>query len=236
MRVAVLIPFHKEQEKLDKCKAAVLTSKTSGFEIDLCVENDSDTETGFTKTVNRGLKQIVHTGNYAYALVLNQDCYLQPEAIEALFKFMQSHPKCGIAGIKQLSSEDNDQIIHGGTKQAYPAGVHEGGLVSRGDCAKSKKVPWVNGAIMMIRLETLLDTGLLDENMIMFGSDSDISHTMRARGWECWYCAEAVGVHEQIASRGTSEKMQKQLKLDMLYFKDKWISGELFEDLVLELL
>lgn len=245
MNIAVIIPFHKEKEKLEKCLAAVKASKIKTSDsgqfahyIETFVEDDSDKENGFTKTVNDGIRKAMRKSGFSFefALVLNQDCYLHEDAVQNLVSFMEDHPKCAIAGIKQLSSEDNDLIIHGGTRECYPAGVHDGGRVSEKACAKSKKVPWANGAVMMIRMFALEQAGLLDENMKMFGSDADISYTMRSRGWECWYCAEATGVHEQIASRMPNERMAKQLKLDMLYFKDKWISGELYEDLSLEIL
>jgi GT2 family glycosyltransferase len=168
-------------------------------------------------------------------VVLNQDVYLQEDALEKMISFMDAHPKCAIAGIKQLSSQNPDHIIHGGTLECFPAGRHEGGLVSRGDCAVSKQVPWVNGACMIVRLKAILEFGLMDESMKMFCSDADLSLTARARGWECWYIAEAVCIHEQGVSKSMDQKMQKVFEADSIALRDKWITGELYKDLTLEI-
>jgi GT2 family glycosyltransferase len=227
----VIIPFYKNKEQLDKCLKAL---SESSHTVECYTKDDSSKASGFTKTVNRGLKDLIASGWNGGALVLNQDCYLKPDAIEKMVAFMDAHPKCAIAGIKQLSSQNPDQIIHGGTLECFPAGRHEGGLVSRGDCSESKQVPWVNGACMIVRLEAILEIGLMDENMKMFGSDADWSYTARTRGWETWYIADAECVHEQGVSQSRTPEMEKIFERDMLYFRDKWLTGELYKDLSLE--
>ena len=226
----VVIPYYKNAEQLKKCKEA-LPVNTKPIVID-----DSRTGYGFTRSVNRGLREVLANSTpVGYAVVLNQDCYLAPDAIKTVLTFMEAHPKCAIAGIKQLSSKNKDHIIHGGTKQCYPAGEHEGGLVSKGNCSESKQVPWVNGACMVVRMEALVDIGLMDNNFKMFASDADWSYTARARGWETWYIADAECVHEQGVSKTQDEKMSNVFQADMLYFRDKWISGEVYRDLSLEI-
>lgn len=226
----IIIPFYKNAEQLAKCKAAL----PSG--IKPIVIDDSLTGKGFTASVNKGLKEVLTGfGQPAYIIILNQDCYLKEGAIKAMLSFMDSHPKCAIAGIKQLSDVNPDRIIHGGTKQCYPNGEHEGGSVRRGDCNVSKQVPWVNGACMIVRTEAIMTFGLMDPNFKMFASDSDWSYTARARGWETWYIAEASCVHEQGVSKKQDEKMANTFIMDTLYFRDKWINGEVFKDLSLEI-
>jgi GT2 family glycosyltransferase len=226
----VVIPYYKNAEQLKKCRAA-LPVNTKPVVID-----DSNHGRGFTKSVNSGLREVLaNVTPVAYAIVLNQDCYLAPDAVKIMLAFMEAHPMCAIAGIKQLSSRDKDQIIHGGTGDCYPAGKHIGGSVKRGDCAISKQVPWVNGACMVVRMAALVDFGLMDPNYKMFASDADWSYTARARGWETWYIADAECVHEQGVSKTQDEKMAKVFQSDMLYFRDRWISGEVYRDLSLEI-
>ncbi len=227
--ITVVIPFYKREDQLDKCLEAI------GSDGQALTVDDSNRGLGFTKTVNEGVKPLIpFYESDPYALVLNQDCYLMPGAIEKMVSFMNAHPKCAIAGIKQLSSNNEDHIIHGGTYECFPAGRHEGGQVSRGDCTENKQVPWVNGACMIVRLEAILEIGLMDETMKMFGSDADWSYTARARGWECWYIADAVCVHEQGASKSMDEKMHKTFEKDMLAFRSKWVDGDLYRELSLE--
>jgi GT2 family glycosyltransferase len=226
----VVIPYYKNTTQLEKCKAS-LPSNTKPIVID-----DSLTAKGFTASVNKGLKEVLAAYTPTeYVIILNQDCYLEEGAVKKMLAFMEAHPKCALAGIKQLSSKNQDQIIHGGTKQCYPNGIHEGGLVSKGDCAVSKQVPWVNGACIIARMEAVKEFGLMDPNFKMFASDSDWSYTARARGWETWYIADVSCVHEQGVSKSQDKKMSNIFEADTLYFRDKWINGEVYRDLSLEI-
>lgn len=228
----VLVPTYKKPEQFEKCKAAL---KEQTYNTWILEHREDETGEGFTKNVNHLLRRAIRLGGSAFAVVLNQDCYLKPGALERMYKFMLKHPKCAIAGIKQLHSSNEDRIIHGGTYECFPAGRHAGGYVSRGDCSVNKPVPWVNGACMIVRLEALQEFGLMDETMKMFASDADWSYTARARGWETWYIADAECVHEQGVSQTMDPKMQKVFEMDMLAFRAKWVDGDLYRDLSLEI-
>lgn len=228
----VLVPTYKKPEQVEKCLAYFRAFDDRG-EFKVLTREDLDAE-GFTKNVNALLRRAIAEGPYKYALILNQDLYLKDRAFDRMFEFMQTHPRCAIAGIKQLSSENEDHIIHGGTYECFPTGRHEGGLVSKGDCNVSKQVPWVNGACMIVRMEALLEIGLMDPNYKMFGSDADWSYTARQRGWETWYIAEAVCVHEQGASKTQDEKMARVFDADMNYFAGKWLGDDQFRELSME--
>jgi N-acetylglucosaminyl-diphospho-decaprenol L-rhamnosyltransferase len=230
MSVFVVIPFYKNTEELESCKSALAAQ----IQHVLIVSEDINGD-GFTKNANQGIVQAVTHPDFDFGtglvVLLNQDCQMEPGSLAALVKFMDEHPKAGLVSVKQLA-KDRDFITHGGTKEAFPAGRHEGGYKGRGDCNKSKKVPWANFACVCIRGQTILHCGLLDESMRMFGSDSDFSYTARARGWECWYCAEAEVIHEGGAS--LSESNQRDMRYDMTKWRDKWVGAEVYKDLSLE--
>jgi GT2 family glycosyltransferase len=87
---------------------------------------------------------------------------------------------------------------------------------------------------MVVRLDAVQEFGLMDETMKMFASDADWSYTARARGWQTWYIADAVCVHEQGASQSMDPKMQKVFEHDMIVFRCKWVDGDLYRDLSME--
>jgi GT2 family glycosyltransferase len=189
---------------------------------------------GFTVAINEAVKDAYIEG-FNYAIALNQDCYLKPDAIQKMVEFMDSHPKCFLGSIKQLSDQNEDLIIHGGTLEAYPHGKHIGGFVSKGNCNVSKRMPWANAACVIVRLSNIPDVGLMDPNFFLIGSDSDWSFTARARGFEVWYIADAVCVHEQGVSSGdASDELSKIMVRDVMYFRTKWIGSELFKELSME--
>lgn len=172
--------------------------------------------------------------NYTYVVILNQDFYLKPHAINEMLNFMQEHPRCAIAGIKQLSSIDQNRIIHGGTRGCFPLGVHIVGSVSLGECDVPIQVPWVNGACMIVRVASILEFGLMDPTYKMFYSDSDCSLTARARRWECWYIPSAVCVYEVGTSKGAyleDSPRYPVFREDQVYFYKKWLTDLLYQEL-----
>ena len=229
--VLVVIPYYKRQDQLDRCLAALAESTRP---VETFVHDNTENNLGYTKACNLGLRRAMDE-RFRYALLLNQDCYVRPKAIETLVAFMDRTPRCAISGPKQVAAERPDEIIHGGCTVAFPAGMHLTGLVSRGECAANAQMPWANGACQMVRVESLYDTGLMDEKFFLLCSDSDICFTARARGWEVWYCADATVYHE---TGGTSQKAGSLASMrhsgtDQLHFRDKWLGSmdwELLKD------
>lgn len=229
--IAVIIPAYKAKDKLEKCIEAV---RKQSYPCEIFIEDNNENNRGFTVAVNDGLKRAIAQG-FEYAIVLNQDCYLKPDAVAAMSRFMNLTPNCFIGSIKQLSDQNEDLIIHGGTLEAFPHGKHIGGFVSKGNCNVSKRMPWANGACMIVRLSAILDVGLMDPNYFLLCSDSDWSFTARARGFEIWYIADAVCVHEQGVSTGeATSPLSKAMVRDVTYFRTKWIGSELYKELSME--
>ena len=233
MPVPVLIPFYKNRTQLDRCLAALAAQD---MPVEPWVHDNSETNLYFTVAQNLGLKRAMRHG-HEFAVLLTQDCYLRPDAVSKMVAFMRGHPRCAIGGIKQVLAADQDRIIHGGCSTAFPAGRHYAGRKSLGHCAVSARMPWVNGACMVARLEAVVEFGLMDANMRMVGSDSDWCFTARARGWEVWYCADAEAAHEVgISARMPPPDIFAVCRADMVYWRDKWVGTALYARLESEVL
>lgn len=221
----IIIPAYKKPEQLERCLKAL---RDNAPDSDIIVIDNNVVNRGFTKACNEGLLQAMKSGD-RYAVLLNQDCYIAFGALLKAEAFMDAHPRCAIAGAKQLSDSDPDRIVHGGCGQAYPGGVHIRGRVSRGDCNQSKQMPWVNGAMMVANMAHVRHIGLMDESMFNFGSDSDWCFAARARGFEVWYAADVVCRHEGGASdRPTHSDVADIMARDMNHWRDKWIGSKLY--------
>ena len=231
MSVGIVIPFYKKSEQLKKCNEAL--SKQTYKDIETFIHDNSENNLGFTKAVNIGLRKYL---NKTYTIVLNQDCYLKPDAIEKMVKFMDEHTNCAIGGIKQISVNNPDFILHGGCTMAFPQGRHIIGSQGRKDCSVSLKMPWVNGAVLIVRNSLIPEFGLMDENFFLIGSDSDWCYAARQRGCEVWYIAEAECSHEDdgISKVSSDLALTARMRLDMVYFADKWITDGCFRELSLE--
>jgi GT2 family glycosyltransferase len=226
--VFAVIPHYQHRQQLDRCISAL---SASTFPITPWVYDNNPSNIGFTRAINLGLKVSFAQGAH-YALLLNQDCYVRPDAVANLVKFMEAHPRCGLAGIKQVSSTDQDYITHAGCAEAFPVGMHHVGRKSNGDHTISRPMPWVNGAAVFARMSAVLEFGLMDENMVMIGSDSDWCYTARTRGWEVWYCADAEAIHEGgVTKKELSPEMQAVFNNDMTWWRNKWMGTALFNRL-----
>src|ERR1700722_1924248 len=128
---------------------------------------------GFAYGNNLGIARAYETRVPSYVYLLNPDAQVRSGAIEALARFMESHPEVGIAG---SSFEDLD-----GTD--WPIAFHFPSLMSemlqgmelgpltrlfnqRMVAQRMTKVPqpidWICGASMMIRPEVLKSIGGMD--------------------------------------------------------------------------
>ena len=222
MKTGAVVVEYKNPEQTKKCKDHLK-------DVEVYYHDNTKHNLGFTKAYNMGVSYL--RNKYEYVLLVNSDCYIHPGFFRNIEIFMDTHPKCGIVGVKQIAS-DGEMIIHGGCTQAYPYGQHISGKVSLGMCNESMMVPWVNGACFVVRSKMIDEIGLMDENMFLIGSDSDWCFTARSRGWEVWYCAEASCTHDGGASmKPGNEETQDIMFLDMKYWETKWVTGVLYKNL-----
>lgn len=226
MPVPVIIPFFRRKDQLDKCLA---TLKHQTWPVEIFIRDNSEDNIFFTAAVNEGLRRCMDHP-FDFALILNQDMYLAPDAVETMVRFMEAHPACGIGAPLQLDGANPERVIWAGGCEAFPAGRHQVGLLV--DFQQDAEILWANGACMMLRKEMIREIGLLDENLVFIGSDSDYSFTARSRGWQVWRIAAARGIHEHGASGKISDIKIEAIKLDDLrHFGRKWLTGGQYRDL-----
>ena len=227
--IPVIIPYYKQKEKLDECVAHL---KNQTVEVEIFIKDNDADNTYFTAAINQGLKKyLIQPGRYI--LILNQDMYLEPVAVEKMVTFMDSHPDCGISAPLQIDSENPEYVMFAGGLEAFPVGKHRHGRLS--DFSKDEEIFWANGACMMLRKKMIQEIGLLDENYVFIGSDSDYCLTARARGWQIWRIAGARGIHYCGTSAQLSEIDIEYIKIkDMIYFGKKWLTGQLYKELAYE--
>ena len=227
--IPAIIPYYKNKNQLEKCIAHL---KDQTVEVETFIRDNSDDNIYFTAAVNEGLKKYL-SQPCEYILVLNQDMYLEPAAVETMTAFMNSHPECGIGAPLQLNVEDPDYVIFAGCYEAFPLGKHQHGRLS--EFTEDEQILWCNGACMILRKEMIQEIGLLDENFVFLGSDSDYCFTARSRGWQVWRIAGARGIHEYGVSGVSADVDIEILKIkDMTYFGKKWLTGELYREMAYE--
>ena len=227
--VPVVIPFYKRQDQLNRCIAAL---KAQTWPVEIFVRDNTEDNVYFTAAVNQGLARHLDRP-VDYLMLLNQDMYLSPDAVERMVAFMDGHPRCGIGAPLQIAADNPQTVIWAGGLEAFPVGRHETGRLV--DFQEDRQIGWANGACMILRKEMVRDIGLLDQNLAFIGSDSDYCFTARSRGWQVWRIASARGVHEHGVSGRISDLGIEAVKMDdLIHFCRKWLTGNLFEELAHE--
>ncbi|MBN1816755.1 MAG: glycosyltransferase family 2 protein [Sedimentisphaerales bacterium] len=224
--IGVVIPYYQRRDQLDRCLAC-LRQQTVPTEI--FVRDNTCENLYFTAAVNQGLRQFLDRP-FEYLTVLDQDMYLLPDALEKMMRFMDTHSACGIAAPLHLSSQDRCYVACAGGAEAFPVGKWLYGPLD--EFSHDRQVPWADGACLMLRRTMIREIGLLDENFVFIGSDSDYCFTARSRGWQVWVVASAHGVHEGGAASGIAKTPLEIRKIkDMMYFARKWLTGDVYRQL-----
>ncbi|HEY8427382.1 MAG TPA: glycosyltransferase family 2 protein [Sandaracinaceae bacterium] len=150
--------------------------------------------------------------------ILNSDAFPEPDAIEALLRFMRDHGEVGIAGsaLRGVDGEPHISAFRFPTLKSEVAGSFRLGLLSRlwPDAEvpirprpeRSREVDWLAGASMMIRREVLEEVGLFDETFFLYFEETDLCRRAKKAGWSIWYVVESRVVHAGHASTGLKDK------------------------------
>lgn len=229
MAIGIVIPFYKNRQQLDKC---LLHLRAQTLPVEPYVHDNSDDNIYFTAAVNKGLHHFMNLHDRSeHIIILNQDMYLENDAVKEMVKFMDHTPDCGIGMPLQLSVENPNFVIFAGGVQAFPIGTVAVGPVDT--FKENRQIRWGSGACLILRKSMIQEIGFLDENMKLVGSDSDFCFTARSRGWQIWNIIKARGVHEG----GVSVECYGSIELnlikanDMDYYARKWLTGELYRQL-----
>lgn len=134
---------------------------------------------GFGRANNNGIK--VAQGRYA--LILNDDTYLAGNAFSQMVKHMDSDSNIGIAGPKLLNPDGSIQ--------------RQGSIFSsfKWSSKYARKVSFVIGACMFIRMSAIQKIGMFDENLFFYNEDMDICKRARAAGFNIVYFPDASIYH-----------------------------------------
>jgi hypothetical protein len=171
-----------------------------------------------------------------YALLLNPDTEVPPDALFRMVQFMDANPDVGVAGPKLLLP---DGTLDKACRRSFPtplvAFYHFSGLaklfpdrprfgrynMTFKPIDEQTEVDSVVGAYMQVRREAMADVGLLDEDFFMYGEDLDWAYRIKAAGWKVIYYPEVVVWHVKRAASRKNRRAQFEFYRAMLIFYRK---------------
>jgi GT2 family glycosyltransferase len=193
-------------------------------EID-CVER-CDHNIGYPAANNVGLRAAGFGGKETepeirYALLLNPDTVLPPDALQQIIDFADAHPWAGILGPK-LVREDGS--LDKACRRSFPSpevsfyrltglarlfpnnprfGTYNLNHLNPDEIAE---VDAVVGAFMLIRADVIHEVGLMDESFFMYGEDLDFCYRAKQKGWKVLYYPAVTVLHY----KGQSSKQRSR--------------------------
>jgi GT2 family glycosyltransferase len=150
-----------------------------------------------------------------YALLLNPDTVVPPDAFARMIQLMDEHPDLGISGPKLVRLDGSlDLACRRGfpsvevsfwrlTKlsKIFPRSRRFGRYnMTYLDPDQSAEIDAVVGAFMLVRREAIEQAGLLDEIFWMYGEDLDWAFRIKQCGWKVYYYPPVVVQHVKRAA------------------------------------
>ncbi len=160
----------------------------------------------------------IHTPNSVlprYALLLNPDTVVPPDAFARMIQLMDGRPDLGVSGPKLVRLDGSlDLACRRGfpsvevsfwrlTKLStiFPRSKRFGRYnVTYLDPDQPAEIDSVVGAFMLVRREAIAQAGLLDEIFWMYGEDLDWAYRIKQHGWKVYYYPPVVVTHVKRAS------------------------------------
>ncbi|MBV8065358.1 MAG: glycosyltransferase family 2 protein [Actinobacteria bacterium] len=163
----------------------------------------------FAANANLGAANTTH----ALVLVANPDAIPEPGAVPILRDFVESHPRCGVAGPRMLYNDGSWQA----SRRSFP--TVGATLVRRTPLRlifdpltwqrrhyllderpeEPVQTDTMLGAFLLLRRTMLDGIGGWDPGFRLYCEDIDLNYRAARAGWERWYVPAAVVRHEYAA-------------------------------------
>jgi N-acetylglucosaminyl-diphospho-decaprenol L-rhamnosyltransferase len=168
-----------------------------------------------------------------YALLLNPDTELPPDALAVMVRYMDEHSNVGVVGPRLVLANGQLDLA---CRRAFPTPVTSfyrmAGLsylfprsprfgrynMTFLDEHETAEVDSVVGAFMLVRAAAIEQIGLLDDRFWMYGEDLDWAKRIKDRGWRVIYHPAVTVLHVKRASSRQNPRTQMEFYRAMLIF------------------
>ncbi len=197
---------------------------------------------GYPKGNNLGLRLLGYHDDHVtseaprYALLLNPDTELPPDALAKTVQYMDDNSDIGVLGPKLVLLDGSlDMACRRslptvdvafwrmiGFSKLFPQSKVFGRYnLTFLDEDETADVGSVVGAYMLMRKEALEQVGLLDETFFMYGEDIDLCKRIGEAGWRVVYYPEVTVLHVKRAASRQSKRAKFEFVRAFLIFFNK---------------
>jgi hypothetical protein len=171
-----------------------------------------------------------------FALLLNSDTRLSPDALSKMLDFMLKHEEAGVSGPKLVRRDGSLDLACRrsfptpevsfyrmvGLSRLFPRSRRFGQYnLTYLDPDQMTEVDSVVGAFMLVRGQAIRDVGLMDETFFMYGEDLDWAYRIKKAGWKIYYNPAVTVLHVKKASTRQNPQAQVEFyrEMDIFYRK-----------------
>jgi N-acetylglucosaminyl-diphospho-decaprenol L-rhamnosyltransferase len=170
---------------------------------------DNDRPLGIGANINKGIAATTAP----YVVTANPDTVVEPGAIETLRAFMDTHPRCAIAG-PQLRYPDGTwqpsrrrfPTVTGTVVRRTPLRLwlkpqerQRSHYLFDEQPTAPTQADWIVSAFLLLRRKAMDELGGYDPGFRLYGDEIDLAYRARKAGWERWYVPDAVVIHDHQA-------------------------------------
>jgi N-acetylglucosaminyl-diphospho-decaprenol L-rhamnosyltransferase len=132
---------------------------------------------GYGAAVNRARQAVGADADHI--LVLTQDVVLLPDTVDSMLKVMDDEPAAGCVGPALYRTSPRSQVFSYGGRLGFG-----GETIHLNDAKRNSPyaVDWIDGAVMLIRLEAFDIVGGFDERFFLYFEEVDLAYRMRDCG------------------------------------------------------
>jgi GT2 family glycosyltransferase len=182
------------------------------------VENGANL--GFAAACNRAFAAT----SSPYVFLLNPDAELRPYALTGILEFMESHPRCGIAGSRIYNYDGTIQescgefdtwlgaFLRSSAWGEWPLlrPLANGASLREWQHASERRVDLAIGAALCIRRAVFDRIGTFDERFFLYHEEVDFAKRAAAAGFETWYVPASEAIHEGMGSARGQYNVEKR--------------------------
>ena len=155
---------------------------------------------------NVGIKKAYEQG-FDYYWMLNNDTYVDPEALSTLVEVIDAEQKVGIVGSKIYYADTKLLWFAGGSVNSYIGtskmiGIDE---EDKGQYDEMKEVDFIVGCSMLFRKEVIEYIGYLEEDYFIYYEDTDWNIRAKKAGWKIIYVPSSIIYHKESSSTKSSD-------------------------------
>jgi hypothetical protein len=215
--VSIVIPNYNGVAHLKVCFESLRNQVYSDFKVCLVDNNSSDnsiiftkenfpeveilsldSNTGFAKAVNEGIKHSLENKNTGYIVLLNNDIECDKNFIKELLSGFKSE-ETGSVACKMLNYYKREFIDNAGDfikrkGSPYPRGNGEKDI---GQYDVEEFIWGACAGAAMYKREVFEKAGFFDEDFFAYYEDVDFNFRMQLVGYKCYYNPKAVCFHKR---------------------------------------